>query len=364
MNFGIITDAGTSNYWNKYPHLREAQVWIKALVRDGHRAHLLAPDFTPAMWRKFHGDQKNKFQEWFQDRIGMLPVLDGTDVEIDQLIVVGAPWLHAFNYQGMDVIKKYANKVDSIVWMVFDYEMYSPQKSVLYDLLPEDIRKKVRLVITTDPTLKSKIDIPHVWMPHLYDPEYEIPIQEKTEICRFVGPIGFRKKIGDSLDVLNSIGEHLGIRSSFYGEKAAAKYRDSQVDLSGKSFKSIDVKQERVFLPYPEYLKFISNSWVTFHDSYPPTWLTGKSDIALWSSGKVSDASYAGVYVISSPWMNCEGIECCTKLGERTLTSILGEVMNWGNHEYANRIKLFRESMNRKHGISTWYPQIKQWLGV
>jgi hypothetical protein len=363
MKIGIITDTSTSNYNNMYPHLRESQVWMKKLVEEGHELFLLGPYFSNAMWKKFHGGMKDKFQEHFQDRVGVKPTLENDEVKIDLLMVVGFPWIHAFNYAGIDLIKKHAAKVENIVWVVIDYEMYSPGKSLLYDILPiqhHEIIRKIKCVITTDPTLTSGVDKPHHYMPHLYDPSYEIKIKPKSErtlLSRFCGPIGFRKSISDFLPELSKVGVESGLRSEFWGEDYAKKYRDSQFNFEGKFFDSVDVFAKRVSLPYNEYLKFMSDCVTTFHDSYPPTWLDKKSSMALWYSGKINDALYAGVDPLTTKFINSDLVDLLglTEWNLRFLNETTDVT-------YESIVKLHRFQMNEKFGIDTWYPKLKEWL--
>jgi len=362
---GIITDK-CSNYNNMYPHLREAQVWMRALIKDSHDVHLLFPTFSDAMWKKFHGGMKDRFQEWFQDGVGIKPTYwEKKEENLDVLIVVGIPWIHAFNYEVIDYIKEYSEKVTEIIWMVFDYEMYANQKSLLYNIISKDnpeVFKKIKCVITTDPTLKSTINKPHYHMPHLYDPFWEIPIKPKSErklLSRFVGPIGFRKAIADILPILDKLGEEVELRSEFWGENFAKKYRDVQFTFEGKSYKTIDVKGERVFLPYNDYLKFCSNSIITLHDSYPPGWLKNKYDIALWFSGKINDAYYSGVLPFSSPYLGEQ-----THWGNITDLTRFYKINTMNNDGFKYQVEYYRNEHNKVYGIDTWYPKIKEWFGI
>jgi hypothetical protein len=370
---GIITD-NVSHYVNRYPHMREELPIFKKMVQEGHKLMLLSPSASPTVMKNYHSvETRVKLQDWFT-LAGLVPVPDGVEQDIDILYVNLLPWKHGFNWDIEKTLVHYADKVDKVFWRITDYELDSSDTSWLFKVIKNGYPNIYKKVVVFDNNIdycnKKDLGIPFHYVPHTYDDNFNIDINwdSKNQYSVFIGPVGYRTNMLPYIDALYTASEELGVKSSFYGESYAEKYRDSRVSMYKryKALGNFNILDERIFLPYRKYQELISKFEIHLHDSIPPGWLGLDCRISPYFSHKIYDAVYSGTLPVSTKFYWYERIfegevENLLIMSEDYKENLkkIHTLVNLSNYTKSEIVKIVRENLRKMYDINSWYQVIK-----
>ena len=362
-----------------YPAARDLLPLIRRLIEDGNEVIQAFPRYTDnGLIHKYFADEtlrNQKLQEQFV--LGVKPITSADAYDSFDLVIAWAiPWSDRNTYILIEELGKFADAGVPIVYICADYEFDNKKSgaSVFFSTIfkeNKNIWDKLAAVTTTVPGYKEKIlEIDPLkkvlFIPTLYHPGYEIPIkplEEKTQVFGFTGPIAFRNRLYNHLHKFVGLNN---LKCTFFNEsdkeaKKSRVYNPVNVYKDYADDDRVDILETGLYLPYKEYLETTSQYLFSFGDStFEENGILGDrnfhtsrlpdglyaGNITMFTDTKtVRDAFKSDVYIFTNiEYINRSDIEYFTSSSE----------------VYKSYVERQRAEMNRCFGIDKWYPVYKQ----